>query len=105
MLNEDVTQVEFKEFHAEDGSNYPSFTFCFTRPVLIPEQFGEFGAGYDEKEQELISNWTYRRPEYLEYLNGNLKPENYIGETSTSVCIRVQSNLRYLKISLKKYRD
>ena len=76
MLNDDVTQVEFKEFHSTDESNYPSFTFCFTRPVLMPEQFGEFGEEYDGKEQELISNWTYRRSEYLEYLNGNLKPEH-----------------------------
>lgn len=75
MLNDDVTQVEFKEFHSTDESNYPSFTFCFPRPVLMPEQFGEFGEEYDGKEQELISNWTYRRSEYLEYLNGNLKPE------------------------------
>ena len=75
LLDEDVTQVDYKEFHTVDGSVYPSFTFCFTNPMKYQEHFGEFGEEYDEKEKELIANWTSLRSEYLKYLKGNLKPE------------------------------
>ena len=80
VIDEDVTQVDYKEFHTVDGSVYPSFTFCFTNPIMYQEHFGEFGEEYDDTEKKLISNWTTGRTnklrgEYMKYLQGNLKPE------------------------------
>ena len=76
IQDEDVTQVEYKEFHADEESFYPSFTFCFTNPILYPEHFGQFGEEYTEKEQELIANWSTLRQEYHNYLNGKKTEEN-----------------------------
>ena len=59
-MDEDTTQVEYRRFHDMNGSIYPSFSFCFIKPVLNTRQVWEKRNNYQMAEN------------YRKFLSGNL---------------------------------
>ena len=41
LLDDDTTQVEYHQFHEDDGTIYPSITFCFEWPIDLKESLWE----------------------------------------------------------------
>lgn len=60
-LDEDISQIEFKEFNSDESHIYPSVTLCLTNP-LLDEKLNQFGPNVNNKT-------------YTDFINGDLWDE------------------------------
>ena len=58
ILDEDTSQIEFKEFNSDEYHIYPSVTLCFTNP-LLDDKLIQYGPNVNSKT-------------YADFINGDL---------------------------------
>ena len=79
VLDEDVAQIEFKEFNRDNEHIYPTVTLCFRHP-LLGEKLLKFGEGINVSTYTsfLIGDLWDNRMAQIDYDDVSIDIENYL---------------------------
>ena len=90
-LNEDISQVSFQEFHANEDSIYPSLTVCLT-PGFVDDAIAMYGDG--------ISSSTY-----INFLDGQHWDDRMLHIDYDNVTTNFEDYLLGIGMGTPDYRD
>ena len=99
MLDDDVTQVEYTEFHDTPKSIYPSVTYCIKWP--IHPTWGKWGViweQYGDKDKNAI------RKAYVDYVDGKDFNETYANIDYDEVTTKLEKYLISIVAELEENR-
>jgi hypothetical protein len=101
MKDEDVSLVNYKRYHSDENSIYPSLTLCFNNP-FINEKLKSFGDGVNITTYSKFLKGLYwdERMNQIDYDNVTLDIENYIVEARVVVA---NGSVYNDKESVKRY--
>jgi hypothetical protein len=86
MKDEDVSLVNYKRYHSDENSIYPSLTLCFNNP-FINDKLKSYGDGVNITTYSKFLKGLYwdERMTQIDYDNVTLDIENYIVEAKVVV--------------------
>ena len=86
MKNDDVSLVNYKRYHSDKNSIYPSLTLCFNNP-FINDKLQSFGDGVNITTYSKFLKGLYwdKKMNQIDYDNVTIDIENYIIEIKVVV--------------------
>ena len=91
MLDEDVTQIEYRKFHDDSESIYPSITYCIKNPV-VPKERQSIWLKYGKNDT------TNLRKDYLKYLSGLSNSDAFTESDYDVVSKKLENFLKEVEI-------
>ena len=98
-LDEDVTQVEYTEFHDTPKSIYPSVTYCIKWPIY--PTWGKWGVIWEQYGDE---DKNSIRKAYVDYVNGKKFNETYANIDYDEVTTKLEKYLISIVAGLEENR-
>ena len=77
LLDDDTTQVEYHQFHEDDGTIYPSITFCFEWPIDLKESLWEQFLDSNSTDETKLADFNSIWRQYRQFLYGELYSKTF----------------------------
>ena len=102
LKDEDDTSVQYREFNTDEGTIYPSISFCVAHPYHLFYGTKAWHQYSDRNESEMTKvDAMTLRSDYLEFLQGKFEKERMFEINYDRVSTNLEKHLRSFKIELE----